>query len=75
MSVDTKSVELLGGPHDGLVVESWSVPQPWPTVLRLSRITSMIGKSGSVIAASACYRVDEYVRCSEGRYRYAGTKR
>lgn len=68
------SVELLGGPHDGLVVECWAVPQPWPTVLRLSRITSMIGKHG-VIAASECYRVDEYLRCSEARYRYARTKR
>lgn len=74
MSVKTESVELLGGPHDGLVVECWAVPQPWPTVLRLARFASMIGKAG-VVAASATYRVDEYVRCGVARYRYMGTKR
>lgn len=73
---DTDTVELLGGPHDGLTVPRYAIPSALDAELRVARLYGgMIGADGHVVPPSALYRVDVYARCGERRYRYKGTLR
>jgi hypothetical protein len=72
-----ESIELVGGPSDGLVIASkYAAEWPPPAKLKMFRLVgSMIGPNGEIIPPSQLAgRVDIYVRCAERLWRYTETE-